>query len=145
MTEPKRSYSIFDHTADIGIEMTAPSLPALYETAAFALFDLMAEPVAGDPAAPDLQHEVRVTAADPEELLVRWLAELLYLYDAKGVVLSRFEVVELSPESLRARVEGSYLTSRRHRIKTEIKAVTYHQVSVVRSGASWKGRVILDV
>ncbi len=142
-TEP--SYTIFDHTADIGIEMIAPTLPALFETAAFAMFDLMAELADGDPGPPDLRQEVRVTAADLEELLVRWLAELLYLHDSRGVVFCRFAVVEISPESLTAKVEGTYLTSRRHRIKTEIKAVTYHQVKVTRSGESWRGRVVFDV
>jgi SHS2 domain-containing protein len=32
-----------------------------------------------------------------------------------------------------------------HTIKTEIKAVTYHQIQVKRSPTGWKARVIFDI
>ena len=145
MSEQRSSYSIFDHTADIGVEVTAPSLPVLYETAAFALFDIMAEPRETHPDSKGVSLEVSVTAADLEELLVRWLSELLYLYDTRGLLLYRFEVVEVSAGRLRARVEGERPDPLRHRVKTEIKAVTYHQVTVKRDGDSWRARVVFDV
>ena len=33
----------------------------------------------------------------------------------------------------------------RHPLRTELKAVTYHQLEVARDGDEWTGRVIFDV
>ena len=36
-------YRIFDHTADLGVEVTGATLEELYAGAAFALFDLLTD------------------------------------------------------------------------------------------------------
>jgi SHS2 domain-containing protein len=79
MTDASKTagYSWFDHTADVGVEVTAPSLEILFKTSAAALFDLLAERRSEVAASIQVEREIRVTGADREELLVRWLSELL--------------------------------------------------------------------
>jgi SHS2 domain-containing protein len=42
-------------------------------------------------------------------------------------------------------VKGERFDPSKHRINTEIKAVTYHQVTVKKTPDMWVGRVIFDV
>lgn len=141
--EEKGSYSVFDHTADIGLEVRAPSRASLYETAAAALFDVMFE--RSGSAGEWIELEVEVEAIDEEELLVRWLSELLFLYDTRGVVLEEFRISEISGTRLKAAIGGRAYDESAHRLKTEIKAITYHDLSIRRMGESWQARFVIDV
>lgn len=138
-------YRLFDHTADLGIEVTASSMERLFETAAAALFDLIAATRPG--SAPRERIERRVTARgdDREELLVRWLSELLYLHDVEGIVFREFLIDALEPGRLAGRAWGEVFHPDRHSHGTGIKAVTYHEVAVRQDGARCSARLVLDV
>jgi SHS2 domain-containing protein len=140
---PTARYRVFDHTADIGLEVEARTLPELFQTAARALFDQITDI---DKVRDLEERHVTAEAAGTEELLVRWLSELLFLHDAEGVIFSRFEVDALSPERVSARVGGEPFDPGRHPVKTEVKAVTYHQVSVIRQAdGTHVARFVVDV
>jgi SHS2 domain-containing protein len=137
------TYQLFDHTADVGIEVRAPSHPELFETAALALFDLITD--VGTVEARS-ERQVTLSARDTEELLVRWLSELLFLHDAEGEMFSRFVVSLLTPTHLSARIAGEPFDPSRHPVKTEVKAVTYHQVFVrTREDGVHEARFVVDV
>lgn len=137
------TYQVFDHTADVGIEVTAPSRPELFETAALALFDLITDVGTVEPRS---ERQVAVSAQDTEELLVRWLSELLFLHDTEGEMFSRFVVSLLTPTHLTARIAGEPFDPSRHPVKTEVKAVTYHQVTVrTREDGVHEARLVVDV
>lgn len=140
---PAGSYRLFDHTADVGVEASARSRPELFETAAIALFSLITDV---DTVVPRIERELSVGACDTEELLVRWLSELLFLHDAEGQLFSRFAVSLLTPTHLRALVSGEPFDPVRHPVKTEVKAVTYHQVTVrEREDGTHEARFVVDV
>jgi SHS2 domain-containing protein len=44
-----------------------------------------------------------------------------------------------------AKLTGEAYDPSRHEIKVEIKAVTYHQLTIKQEGGQWVGRVILDI
>ncbi len=136
------SWTPFDHTADLGVDITAPTLPELFRVAAAALFDQM---IGLEAVVPARAFPVSVTAANREELMVRWLAELLYLHDAQDLLFSRFEMEHVEETSLRGVAWGEPFDAARHQMKTGIKAVTYHQIEVRPDAGGWRGRVIFDV
>jgi SHS2 domain-containing protein len=140
---PPGTWQVFDHTADVGFEVRARTRPELFETAALALFDLITDVSAVEVRA---ERRVSVEAPDTEELLVRWLSELLFLHDAEGEMFSRFVVSLLTPTHLTARVGGEPFDPARHSVKTEVKAVTYHQVTVrSREDGVQEARFVVDV
>ena len=69
-----------EHTAEIGLQVRAASAPTLFACIAQAMFALVG--LTPDTTAAGTPHTVSVTAPDVESLLVDWLSELAYLYDA---------------------------------------------------------------
>jgi len=131
-----------EHTADIGLRCRAPSLSSLFECAARAMFELI---VPLDSVEPAESVPVVLKAASVEELFVTWLEELLYIWESKRILLSRFEVSKISSESLEAEVKGESYDAGRHDLQSEIKAATYHGLQIERVGDGWEVQVIFDV
>ncbi len=138
------SHVLFDHTGDIGFEVRAESRESLHAEAARALFDVIVDDlrtVRAEHALP-----VRVEGAvDPEDLLVRFLSELLFLHDARGWLFAAAAVDAIGEDRIEARGLGEPLDPRRHRIARQVKAVTYHGLRVAREGNTWSARVVLDL
>ena len=135
-------YRIFDHTADMGIEIYGEDLHQLFSNAGYALFDLITD-IHKIEATTSLS--VTIEATDQEDLMVRWLSELLSLHQLRGYLLSDFILHELEEKSLRATVKGERYKSDRHEICKEIKAVTYHQLMVCKEKDRWVARIVFDV
>ncbi|MEX0821011.1 MAG: archease [Rhodothermales bacterium] len=134
--------SEFDHTGDVGFTVSAPDLETLFERAAWAMFNILMEPDAIDPVE---EWPVEVEATDLDDLLLRWLSELNFLHVTERIVFNTFEIEELSDTSLKAVVRGEHIDETRHTIHTEIKAVTYHALTVERREEGWFARVIFDL
>jgi SHS2 domain-containing protein len=136
-------YREIEHTADVGFELTAPDLTSAFESAAAAMFDLICDL---DTIGSMVRRTVRASAraGDREGLMVRWLSELLYVLAAEGLLLSEFDVRELSDGMIEASVAGEPLDLDRHALRTDIKAATYHDLAVEQSDVGWVVRVIFD-
>ena len=96
-------YEPLSHTGDLGMVAYGQDLPELFAHAAWAMFDLMSDASTIRP-----QHTVRlsVSAIDLEDLLVRWLSELLYLYDTQRLLCCTFHFTLFEPTHLTATVAG---------------------------------------
>jgi SHS2 domain-containing protein len=137
-----KRYEQFPHTADIGVRVFGKGLKELFENAAFAMFDIIAdlEGLAGDEI-----EELRLSASDDEELLVSWLDELLYRFCTKQIIFYKFDVIELGGGKLTARAMGRPVGANRNRLKTEIKAATYSGLKISKSGEVYSVEIIFDV
>ena len=144
MTEPgsERPYRWIDHTGDLGFEVEAGSLPALFEAAAAALLDILFEP---DGVEPLETCEIHVEAADREELLVAFLGEILFLHEVEDRLFRRVEVISEPDRTVTARLFGETFDPGRHIIRRQIKAVTYHGLVVEPTDSGWRARIILDI
>jgi SHS2 domain-containing protein len=135
-------YRIFDHTADLGVEITGASQEEVYTGAAGALFDLLTD-------LPSVREsEERTLAVEgegPDDLLVNFLRELLYSWNGEGFLMKRCKVLEAAPGRLKVLLQGETYDPARHRIRMEIKAATYHQASIRQTATGWVGRVVFDV
>lgn len=137
-----KAYETFDHTADIGIRVFGASVEELFVHAAEALFDVLTDL---NSIRKDLSREVEISGTDREDLLVRWLGELVYLCEGEGYLFREFSILHLTPTSLKASARGERFDPARHTFKTEIKAVTYHQVEVAQKDGLWIGKIIFDI
>jgi len=132
-------YQLFDHTADIGITIRADTAEKIFVDAAGAMFDIITDT---HRIKPKIQIEIKQEAEGYDELLVGWLGELLYQYSVRGIVFKEFSVQELSPKAIRALCWGDKPADE---IKTEIKAVTYHELEFRKTPEGYEAKVIFDV
>lgn len=135
-------YILIDHTADIGIDVFGDSLQELFTNAAFALFDIITDLSKVEGTA---EYAISVSGIDKEQLLVNWLSELLYLHEVKNLLFRDFCITDIWDNQLNASIRGEVFAEDKHVIKTGIKAVTYHCLSIVREDHQWKARVIFDI
>ncbi len=98
-----------------------------------------------DSVAPSQAIEIKLEAEDRESLLVEWLSEIIFLIETENLLFSRFEVVLSSNTKLTARVAGEPLDVEKHDPKTQVKAVTLHNLLIRRIDSSWVAQVIFDV
>ncbi len=138
---PQGSFQIIDHTADVGILVSAPTLEGLFETAAWAFTELITRV---DALRHRVERQFNLQEDAIDTLLVSWLQELLYLLDTEDLVFGRFQV-NIQDSSLEATAWGEVFNPEIHTIKTEIKAVTYHQLEVVETDEGWRAQVIFDI
>lgn len=131
-------------TADVGIRAFGRTPEELFANAGYALFDLLVENLEEVKAEGEVEVKVEVNAEEWEDLLAGWLRELLYWYDVKKWAFCEFEV-DLRPRRLSARCKGEAFDPERHIPGIEIKAVTYHNLSVRRTSDGWRAEVVFDV
>jgi SHS2 domain-containing protein len=134
-------YRLIEHTADMGIEATGESRADLFVQAARALREM----ISGAEAASREERVVEVTGGDAAELLVRWLNEILFLFETRGFFPADFHIEEIGEKRMRARVAGEPFDRDRHPVEREVKSVTYHQLEVAESQGVWKARIYVDL
>lgn len=137
-----KKYEIIDHTADIGLRAKGEDLKQLFINAALGMFNIMAD-------LKNVQNkktlEINLEAPNIEELFLSWLSELLYHYNSKRIVCREFVIRELEQNKISALAKGQILDAKKHNLKTEIKAVTFHELKVEKIDDIWQGEVIFDV
>jgi SHS2 domain-containing protein len=138
------NYTFFDHTADIGVEVTGRTRKELFVNAADTLFDVMIASKTGEKSAKQ-QTKITIEGADVADLLINFLRELLYLFNGEKFITVSCEIIQFANKTLQARLTGESFNKTKHLIKTEIKAVTYSGLTVERVKAGWKARIIFDV
>jgi SHS2 domain-containing protein len=135
-------HETFEHTADLGLRIRAADLDTLFAEAGQALFSAIVEDLAT--VRPERAVEVRLREVDRELLLFDWLKELLYHFDAEHLLFGKFEV-KIDGDSLTATAWGEPLDRARHTLEHEVKAITYHGLSVEKIDGGWEAEVIVDI
>jgi len=129
-------FELIEHTADEGLHVWAPTLEGVFAEAAVGLIRVM-----GTAEGPPVSQEVTVESSDLDSLFVDWLSEVLFLFEARGVVPQRARVrIDRDANTLHATIDG---------VSAEVfsqegpgvKAVTYHGLELAETDAT----VYLDV
>lgn len=138
-----------EHTADIGLEIYGNTIRGLFLNGIKGLFYLIL---------PDLKvtdsdisnlnenqvNKIDISADNYEELLVCWLNEFIYNFFEKRLLPEGIEILELSKSSVKANVKFKEL-NKFDKTLQEIKAATYHDISIKRINGKYQARVIFDV
>jgi len=125
-------YTLIDHTADMMVRANGSTLEECFENAAFALFD---QTVDLSNIGTSEETDIRVTGIDDEDRLYSFLSEMLFIEDADNLILKEFEV-SFDGDDVVCHARGETLDRTRHRIRSEVKAVTYHMMEIDRDTPS---------
>ncbi len=135
-------YEFLDHTGDIRFVARGTTMAELFENAARALYAAIAEPAG---VRPSVERALEASAEDRELLLVAWLAACQEAFDLDRVLLCEFRVDAVSDTHVRGVARGEAYDPGRHEFRTEIKAVTFHGLSVCETPSGWSATVVCDV
>ena len=138
----EKTFRLFDHTADLGIEVFGETETALFAHAALALIALTTDL---EKIASVTERHFSIRGEDRTDLFINFLREVLYLINGEGFLPREVHFDEFQPGFVRVKIRGESFNTEKHMIYKEIKAVTYHQASVEQTRKGWKGRVICDV
>jgi SHS2 domain-containing protein len=135
-------YEFFEHTADIGVKAYGKTLAEAFENAAKAMFSIITDNSEVEFVG---QYDVELEADSIEELLFKWLSELLFLHSANNIVFGFFKVeLDEKKNRLNAHVCGEVFNRSKHKTGTEIKAVTYHMLEV-KTKPPYEVKVLFDI
>ena len=136
-----KRYDQVPHTADLAARIYGKTLTELFENAAFAMFDMMADL---EGLIQEEEVEISVEAPDLESLLIFWLNEVLYTAYTKSIFFTEFHVISLNDNGLTVSAKGGPL-GLRNRIKNEIKAATFHDVRIGETDDGYEVTVVFDI
>ncbi len=125
-------YRLIDHTADMMVKAFGDTLEECFANAAYALFD---QTVDLSNIGTAEETDIRVSGEDDEDRLFSFLAEMLFIEDADNLILKEFQV-SFDGDDVVCHAKGETLDRSKHRIKSEVKAVTYHMMEIDRETPS---------
>ena len=137
-----KRYEQIPHTADIAVRVYGKDLKELFINAAYGMFDIIADL---EGLKSSVSIDVNLEVPSKEELLVSWLDELLYNFYVKGIIFFKFDITFLSETKLIAKAEGRHIGKNKNRLKTEIKAATYHDLTIKESNEGYSVDIVFDV
>jgi SHS2 domain-containing protein len=145
-----KNFEIIDISGDVGLRAYGESLKDAFINAAIGMYNLITDIV-------NIKEEktvnIYVESDRIEGLLVSWLNELIFQFDAydfigKRVVVSEFTggmVKEGKVCIIKASVSGEDFNPERHESKLLIKAATYHLLKIEEKNGRWEIAVIFDI
>lgn len=135
-------FEVLEHTAEVGVASYGPTAAAALAQAGLALTSVLTDLSA---IAERCERRFAVEGRDAVDLLVVWLSELVYVFDVEHLIFGRF-ALDVSPDwQLSGTGYGEPFDRRRHPLKLQIKAVTYHQAALTSEDGVWRAKAYLDV
>lgn len=132
--------------ADVAFKATGKTIEQMFMAAADATMNVMVEDLQAI-----LSSEQRVISLKEESLemlLFHFLQEFIYYKDAQELLL-RLKNVEISQKDdfyvFSGTAYGETLNADKHKLNTDVKAVTLHRLKVVETQEGWEATVVLDV
>ena len=155
MERPPFGFEAVDHTADAAIRGWGRDLSELFTAMARGLFDVITR---ADSVRAVRDRAVALRAGTIDELLHEWLEALNTLHQLHGELYRDFDVcvdeaaapgeqgsASADGISLQARIGGESIDPSRHELRMEVKAVTWHGLSVRRTEQGYEAYVLLDI
>lgn len=138
-----KKYEFFDHTADIGIKAYGRDLNEAFENAALAVFEVMTDTSKVEPKE---SREIEIDGMDLENLLYRWIESLLVYYDSELLLFGKFKVkIDLENLRLNAIAWGEKFNPDKHERRTVVKAMTYHEMSILKTNNGYELTFVVDI
>ncbi|MEK7469604.1 MAG: archease [Planctomycetota bacterium] len=135
-------YVFFDHTGDIGVELSASTAEGLFATAALAFAEAVSDTKNVEPR---VTRTIRASGDGWPDLLNRFITELLVIFDEDRLLFPFVAIHELDERSVVATAGGERYDEARHEGRTELKAVTYHGLKAEKTAEGWRATVVFDV
>ena len=142
MDSSSPTFTFLDHTADLGVKVTGSDLRDLFEKAGHSMMQIMIQKL---PTGKTSSLKLSVSGEDYADLMVRWLGEILYLFQGEGKIVTCIEISSITQSHINSTLQTVPFNPKQHEVLAEIKAVTYHRIEVVCENGRWKATIIFDL
>ncbi len=137
-----KQFEIIDISGDVGIKAFGGSIEEVFKNSAIGMYSLITDlkGVKG-------QKTINISSESNslEGLLVSWLNELIFHFDAYNFIGKDIVILEMSDRKLKANVKGEEFDTERHERKLLIKAATYHRLKIEKVREIWEADIIFDI
>jgi SHS2 domain-containing protein len=128
-----------EHTADKALRIFGSNLTELLLSAAEGMTHLMAADVSG--ISTEIEKSIELDVIDAESLLVEWLNELAYWAESEMLVFKKFRIHKVTATHLQAKIFGGKTST----LEKHIKAVTYHNLKIIKTSQGLEATIVFDV
>ena len=136
-------FEYLDHTADIGMRVFGESLEQLFQNANLGLLSYIVEGL--DELRPTASERVELIARDDAELLIDWLNDRLYRFDAHEQIHAWATLEQVGEGRLLANSGYRLIDWERDTFRGEVKSATYHGLRLEREADLWVAEVVFDL
>jgi len=136
-----KTFDVLDISGDAGLRAYGQTLQELFVNAAMGMYSLITDPEA---IREERDITVDIESLSLDGLLVAWLNELIFHFDAYGFIGSRIVITEIT-HTLKAIVSGEDFDPERHERRLLIKAATYHMLKIGKEDDQWSVNIIFDI
>jgi len=139
-----KEFEFLEHTADLKFRSYGNSLSECFINCARAFTHSLVDL---DSIEKDKERELKVEGDELDMLLHDFLSELLFLFETENLLFSEYRIDMEEGEGyvMRASVRGEEYNPGKHQLKTEIKAVTLHDLYVKKMEGKWVAQVLCDI
>lgn len=137
-----KTFETLDISGDAGIRAYGATLEEAFCNSAMGLYDLITNP---ESISEKRSISVEVESHSLEGLIVAWLNELIFQFDAYGFLGKKVDILALHGNRLSATVSGEDFDADIHDRRLLLKAATYHQLKAGQFNGVWEIEVIFDI
>lgn len=139
-------YKVLEHTADIGVEAVGNNFAEALEYASKGLISIMVN-------TKDIEtfetRDICLEADDKESLVIKWLNEILFYFDSESFICKKTEIKEIEKCDDNYKIQGLFLgkcfDAKSDNMLVHVKAITYHQLSVITQKENVTIKVFFDI
>jgi SHS2 domain-containing protein len=135
-------YKLIDHTADICVRVFGNSLEEIFIGSSKAMMGIITDV---EKVKPSREISIKAWGENHEELLVKWLQEILYLHEVKKMVFKDFEIKIENGTRAVGKAYGEKIDVDRHEFYSNIKAVTHHNLKIISSKDKYRVDIVFDI
>ena len=133
------NFEEIEHTADKALLIFGSSLQELLINAARGMTSLMMPDVSK--VSTEVEKFIDLETIDAESLLVEWLSELAFWAETEMLVFTQFDIQKLTDTHLQASIHGGKVS----KLEKHIKAVTYHNLKILKTSQGLEATIVFDV
>ncbi|VAX32533.1 hypothetical protein MNBD_NITROSPIRAE03-2009 [hydrothermal vent metagenome] len=137
-----RGFEILDISGDVGLRVHGRSLEELFVNSALGLYSLVTDLSDVEPTEP---VDINVSRESLDGLLVGWLNELIFRFDAYGFIGKEVRIKNINENRVEAGIKGEDFDPDRHERGLLVKAATYHNLRIEEKNGIWTAEVVLDI
>lgn len=135
-------FKVLDISGDVGLKAFGKNIKEAFINASIGMYSLITN---RHSIKEEKTINVSVESPSLDGLLVSWLNELIFHFDAYGFIGKKIEIRQFSDNKIAASVTGEEFDPERHEGKLLIKAATYHKLRIEKIDDMWEIDVIFDI